>query len=428
MKLGAIIYLQAQLFILLVVIHRSVSIIDLVDDGDCCQLEWKQLIDTGSKRFIPSSAIAIGKTVHGFDIYYFDKPNGYYFAVINSTAKDRPLRFAAGHTGYVDWTGGYVLSNPHNCVLGWNENFIESNVRSYPRYTTDDYFCKLLYKGSWYYGVGARFPNEYITGVDIDTGKQIWRSEKTQYLYVDCVASLKNQMTSELYDMDLDIESLMAGDNEQVVASTEVTNESDEDQFIRVELKAEVMSSLEMKHETKLRQFSKTKWGIHASESFKAGIPLLEGILDLSSTTTVEGGYDSAQIKDNFTRTGELSFHSKRTAYKLDQEIKVKARTNTKVLIRTKPVQGKKEFTAYYRIKPNSSPQMWTNDRILHTLKRMGFKDVNKIKKSNGSLIIPYKGELAIKSGFDTHALIVSRSLNSTDTTEIFKKVLMPTR
>ena len=429
MKLGQIICLQ--IFILSVVIHLSLSIIELVDEGDCCQLVWEEIIDTRNKRFIPSSAIPVGRTVRGFDIYYFNNPDGFqsgYSGLINSTAKDRPYLYLRG---YVNWAKGYVLSNPHNCFLGWNDNFTESNVRSYPQISANNYFGRFFENNTWFYGThgNENGAHDHLDGVDIDSGHQSARKGE-EYLYVDCIASFKNQMSSELYGMDLDIESLMVGDenNEQVVASTEVTNESDEDQFIRVQLDAEVMSSLEMKHETNLRQFSKTKWGIHASHSAKVGIPLLESILDLSSKTTVEGGYDSTQIKDNFTRTGELSFHSKRTAYKLDQEIKVKARTNTKVLIRTKPIQGRKEFTAYYKIKPDSSPEMWTNDRILNNLKRMGFKDVNKIKQSNGSLIISYKGELAIKTGFDTHALIVSRSLDSTDTTEIFKKVLMPTR
>ena len=423
MKLGATINLQTQL-ILLAVVHHSFCYINLVDEGDCCQLEWKQLIDTGSKRFIPSSAISIGKTVLGYDIYFFEKPGGHYHGAINNTAKDRPF---TEKDGYINWTEGYVLSNPHNCVWGWSNNLTETNVRSYPRDDLDDCFGKFYDKGIQYYGMYFSFGS--LSGINLDVGHQKYSHpyESVQYLYVDCVASLENQMTSELFDMDLDIESLLAGD-EETIATTEVTNESDVDRFFKIQLNAEVTSSLEMKHNTKLSQFSKTKWGIHPSGSVKAGILLLERLLDLPSTTSPEKGYDATQMKDTFTRTGELSFNSKRTVYKVDQVIEVKARTNAKVLIRTKPVQGRKEFTVYYKIKPDSSPEMWTNDRILNTLKRMGFEDLDKITQSNGFLIIPYKGELAIKSGFDTHVQIVSRPLDSTTTADIFKKVFMTTR
>lgn len=41
------------------------------------------------------------------------------------------------------------------------------------------------------------------------------------------------------------------------------------------------------------------------------------------------------------------NLHVKRTAYKPDQDIKVKARTNVKVFVRTKSVEGRKKFTTY---------------------------------------------------------------------------------
>lgn len=400
---------------------------ELIDDGDCCKLELKNLIDVrGRKKFIPSSAIP-ALSENGLETYFFIKEIPFdkfhtHVGAINNTAKGFAFNWA--NESYSNWTTGAVLSNPNQCVLGWNVTklpLVDTNKWSYPKLVS--------FKGPHFFGryksfIGATYGENgnHLNGVSMVDEKVQNINSDFELLYVDCAASIKSQLSSELLDIDMDRGDLLkqSGDGEVVVSSTDVTNNSDEDQMMKIDLDAEIFSSLEMTQNTKLFDFSQTKWGFHVDTSNLGWL----GKIGLS----INGGHDSEEVKKNFTRMGYVSVQSKRTAYKLNQEIKVKARTKTQVFIKTKPIRGNTHFTAYYKMSPRISVDMWTNDRVLSSIQRTGFEDWEKIITKNGSLIVPVTGHLSVESGFDTKAEIISTPLDSSQPKEVFKKVLLPTR
>ena len=364
-------------------------------------------------------------SMNGMNVYYFAFKDGYNLGVINNTATGYALDFLGP---YYKWTEGRVLSNPNDCVLGWNvrngEVYLDTNELFYPR----------LDKGKEYFGrsgpyVGLTWnyhkSGNFLSGTDIKRGvfSRIRDMSTVELLYVDCFASLKNQLWSELYHIELDRSTPQEGqeEGEEVVSSTEVTNNSNQDQVVKVDLDAEMFSSMEMTHESKLHEFSQTKWAVHGSVD-------LRWLGKVLASFSLDGGYDAKSIKENFTRTGSVSVESKRTVYKLNQEIKVKARTKTQVFIKTRPIRGDTQFTAYYKLKPRTPSRMWTHERIIASMRRAGFEDWDKTKTENGSLVMPIRGQLAIETGFETVAEVVSTPLGSDSPAEVMRSPLMPTR
>ena len=397
----------------------------LLDPGNCCQLELTSVIDEGNEKFIPRSAIA-ALSMNGMNVYYFVFNNGWDLGVINNTATGYALDFLGP---YYKWTEGRVLSNPNDCVLGWNvrngEVYLDTNELFYPRLDKrKEYFGRSgPYVGMTgnYHTIGT-LPS--FAGTDIRRGvfSRIQDMSTVQLLYVDCAASLKKLLSSELYHIELDRSALSfdKGKPEEVVSSTEVTNNSDEDQKMKIDIDAEIFSFLDMRHESKLQEISKTKWGVHGS----GDLGWVGKILSMNFRPN--GDYDTESAKENFTTTGRVVVQSRRNVYRFNQKIKVKARTRMQVLIKTKPIKGKTPFTAYYKISAKSSPSIWTDERILRSIRRTGFTDYEKIQKINGSLIIPIKGHLAVETGFETQAEIISTPLGSSFPEEVSKKLLAP--
>lgn len=96
----------------------TVSSLELDFKGDdCCQLKWLPLIERGSKRFIPSSGVSV-TSANGTRWFYFMKEDQRKFAIISEEVDKLPI-FLEDSRREGPWEGGLVLSNPHNCVLGW---------------------------------------------------------------------------------------------------------------------------------------------------------------------------------------------------------------------------------------------------------------------------------------------------------------------
>ena len=387
-------------------------------------LELENLVDVGSQKFIPSSAIP-ALIQNGLETYFFITKGGLGtrapVGAINNTVEG--YAFIRGEIPYKHWTTGAILANPNQCVVGWHLAefpLVDTNKLSHPKLGFRGGKINFGRYGS-YIG-GTYWEGTHLSGVDMVTEGTKNINSDFELLYVDCFASLKNQLSSELYHIDLDSSLTREGDKkkEEVVSSTEVTNNSDEDQVIKVDLNAEMFSSMKMTHESKLYEFSQTEWGVHGS----ADLGWIGKIFGASFS--LDGGYDAKSIKENFTRTGSVSVESKRTVYKLNQEIKVKARTKTQVFIKTRPIRGDTQFTAYYKLKPRTPSRMWTHERIIASMRRAGFEDWNKTKTENGSLVMPIRGRLAIETGFETVAEVVSTPLNSDSPAKVERSLLMP--
>ena len=193
----------------------------------------------------------------------------------------------------------------------------------------------------------------------------------------------------------------LISDQHQALDMTEIINDSDDEQIARADLTVDTDSSLEMSHETKLDTMSTTKFGMSASVDF----PLKIFSIGLKSE------FEKTDYKRNFTRDGYISFNSKKTVYKFKQSINMKPRTRTKVVIGSRPVRGTQKFKAHYMLKPTVKSASMSNERIIRTLERLGFTDLDKIKTVNGSLVLTYDGEMSIEGGIDTHVSLESKSI-----------------
>ena len=417
---------ETSFVIILLLISISSTRGLLYDPGNCCKLDVKDLIDEGNEKFVPTDAIPV-VSANDMDVYYFILNSGWTVGAINNSADG--YAFDYNKKKYLKWTEGKVLTNPNDCVLGWNvrnaDIHLDTSKRFYPRLQRRrEYFGR---SGSFIGNTGDYHNASIYTnlfGIDIARGevKDVKDMSTVELLYVDCAASLKKLLSSELYHIELDRSALSfdKGKPEEVVSSTEVTNNSDEDQKMKIDIDAEIFSFLDMRHESKLQEISKTKWGVHGS----GDLGWVGKILSMNFRPN--GDYDTESAKENFTTTGRVVVQSRRNVYRFNQKIKVKARTRMQVLIKTKPIKGKTPFTAYYKISAKSSPSIWTDERILRSIRRTGFTDYEKIQKINGSLIIPIKGHLAVETGFETQAEIISTPLGSSFPEEVSKKLLAP--
>lgn len=410
---------------------------ELVDNNDCCQLEWRIVNDKGNgRRFIPSSAISLGKTVHGFDIYFFMGIEAKHFGLINSTTQG--LAFV-GPDGLITWGNGHILSNPNKCHVSWqdeptNDEPIDSVRYNLPSYhvfvgrdpvSANHFGAHYDPQGLSYFGYFDQvIGSKTLYAYNIDKSHFRVYNSSLVFLRVDCIQSLNDQVVAELIDVDFDVNSLVGenGSKEKVLASTEVLNEGDDAEWFKVNLDATIAPSLKMSHETVLPQFVQTEWGLN--ETLSTSFALIEDTLDLSPLVPAE---EKARLKDQFVKSGKLSFLLDALVYKFHEDIKVAPKTSVKVVIKTKPIRGHKDFTAYYRITPSTSYKMWTNKRILGTLERLGFEDLRLIEEVNGELVLAVEGRLSINTGLDTQVSIITRPLDSQDSTETFYKKLIPT-
>ena len=386
------------------------------DDGDdCCQLEWTPIIEAGHKRFIPADAVVAGRDINGTNWYYIRKPNREETGIIS----DIVTKFAVFYkyrSGIVEddtWNGGYILTNPNQCIIGHLER---TGVFPFDE-TTEKQFPRVRYHGFAYYpgvndsaiSIGNAYENDpgnyRYYGVRLATRGFHQSSYGEKVLYVDCRASLMRQLSAELYDMDIDVKQLIGSQEHQAVARTEVVNDGEYEQMAHVDLTADINTAVDMKHDNQLSTVAETKWGVHSSLNLK----FLENFFKVAASAS----RDSHSLKDNFTSTGSVRFESSTSTYKFTQSVRMKAKSRTKIVINTRPIQGSQKFTAYYKLTPKVAfSKSLTLERTLGTLQRLGFRDFGKIRKVKGTLVLAYEGYLSVDSGFDTHVLIESVPLS----------------
>lgn len=396
-------------------------------ENDCCQLEWIRIIETGFKRFIPSTAVLAGTSINGTKWYYIRKPNRKETGIISDAVSKLPLFYKRNGQNVVveedSWNDGLILANPNECVIGWWERKGETPIdetleKKFPTVQFEHFAS--YWPNSDSSALGSVFEvNPYthdFYGIQLRDRGPFYGTDYSIYiLYIDCKESLMKHLSAELYDIKLDIGKLMESKDHQAVATTEVVNESDLDQDGNVDLVAEINSKVEMNHETQLRTVADTKWGVEGTLNMK----FVENFLFVSASQELEikAGYNSHTVKDNFTKYGSVRMDSSRTLYKFSQSVLMKARTKTQVVINTRPIKGSQKFTAFYRLTPSMiSSSSWTNERILGSLQRVGFVHYDRIKTINETLILSYDGAIAIDSGFDTHVLISSTPLTGSPT------------
>ena len=396
------------------------------EENDCCQLEWSPIIEAGHKRFIPADAVVAGRDLNGTNWYHIRKSTRQEAGIISDIVTKPALFYRHDDRVIIEdtWTGSVVLTNPNQCVLGW-----KLREKSYDKFdeTMQYQFPRVKQRGFAYYpsttadaavSVGTSWEDEpsHYKYYGIQLQNRVWtqNSYGEKVLYVDCKASLLNQLQAELYDIDVDMKELLGSKKHQAVATTEVVNDGDVEQMANVDLTADISTAIEMKHDTQLRTVAETKWGVHGSLNLK----FVENFffVKASQEVNVNGGFDSRSLKENFTKDGTIRFDSTKTTYKFTQSVRMKPKSKTKIVINTRPIQGSQKFTAYYKLTPKMvNKKSWTVSRTLNTLQRIGFKDYNRVKTINNTLVLTYEGQIAVDTGFDTHVLIESRLLNETD-------------
>ena len=392
----------------------TASVLGLDYKGDdCCQLEWLPLIERGNKRFIPSSGVSVS-SINGTRWYFMTNKTRQQFGIISEEVDKRPI-FLEDRNKEGSWKGGLVLSNPHNCVIGWQrfdkgDRVWETPERQFPTFKGKYFlgsertkFDEMIEKGE---KIGYAFEVTPWTHdgnyFNLNTTSFAWSGlyKFICPLYVDCKESLKHQLTSELVDMDMDMNGISSTEH-QAVDMTEIVNDSDDPQTARVDLTANINSAVEMNHETQLNSVSTTKWGVSVN------MKILYNIFSFG----LKSEFENSELKSNFTKSGYLSVNSKETIYKFRQSVNMKPRTKTKIVIKSRPTRGTQKFKAHYMLRPTAKSASMSNERIIRTLERLGFTDLDKIKTVNGSLVLTYDGEMSIEGGIDTHVSLESKSI-----------------
>lgn len=412
-----------------------------VSENSCCNLAWKPLIRlaNGSKA-VPSSAILFGQRSDGIKIYMVHR-NEHKPLSIDEFAQ---FGFVTDEQGGTiihcttlgscetrnDWNSynTYVLANPNDCEIGWLKRTKGRAIQS----TMEKHFpaVQMMWQVHYYGKVSQSDPSKVdkVGALMHDTQKFLCtlvesgefcteNDGEIETLYVDCAATLRKQLQAELFQIDYDTDFLNAN-NPQVLAVTEIVNDSDVDQKVNVLLKANMQSSIQMSHETKLRELTETKWGVHSTAYASVSGGFL--FAKFSAGVSVSGGYEEYNLKDKFASEGAISFESSETEYEFNQEVLIRNRSRNKISINTQPIDGSQKYTAYYRIDPKESKSLSQNN-ILATFARLGYSDI-QFELVNGSLIFKSEGYMSVSAGYNTHVLIESYSLNPNSQRKLYSQ------
>ncbi|KAJ6647128.1 Formin-like protein 1, partial [Pseudolycoriella hygida] len=380
----------------------------LDQDETCCQLKWLYVTDLGNgRKAIPSTAILFGE--HNNRKVYMGKYGSYTDV---GFITDEQLEF---YTICVDngnsvtqinsWNGVFVLSNPNNCQIGWlpkikNQRVFNTMGKQFQSHTgPGQIFSRIASPDGVIVGVTNSAAVGNFLGTALNKKCYTESNTQAQLLYVDCEKSLTKQLEAELYRLDFESNdfSNVGNGNNQVLAVTEVINNGDtvNDQLVKVDLSANILSTLRMEHKSELREISKTKWGIHASASVTTG-----GFLKIfvQAKAEVSGGVDVEHMTETFASEGKISFESKESKYNFQQEILVRKHTKTKITINTNQIDESQKYTAYYKLNLDQLPP----SSILATLKRLGHRNI-ELETIDGVLVYKTEGFMSLSSGFNTH-------------------------
>lgn len=408
------------IFVITVTVASSLEASPEFDNGfDCCPLEWLPVITSGSSRFIPRTAIEAG-----FDrsrkLYYVKSPLvDDSFGVIDDSVYGRLGFYARGFD--VSWHNSVVLSNPHGCDVSWwqrediTQHPPEVSERLFPR-SKGKFFARLKYfkdkekKQLDRQVVGFKEYDRstfYLINLEYKKAESIANAQDLELLYINCTSSIKRLLTSELFDIQYDIDQLIKHEKEVTLAATRVDNLSQNEEETEVSLNAEIASSLQMTHETHLNETTNVAYTVHGSASMNFVIGLFGTI-----SGTVDGQYSRDALMSNFTKTGKVHISTKKTAFNFKQLVRTKGRHSSEIKITMTPVEGTVPFIARYRIMPTADRDAWTNEKIIAALKRSGFEDWSLIRQVNETLIIEYKGSISVEAGIDTRIVIQSQSMD----------------
>lgn len=386
------------------------------DNGfDCCPLEWLPVIKSGLSRFIPRSAIEAG-----FDrsrkLYFVKSPLVQdSFGVIDDSVYGAPGFYSKGFE--IPWQDSLVLSNPHGCDISWwkrediSQHPPEVSERLFPR-SNGKFFARLKYskdkekKSVDRQVLGYKEYDRstfYLINLEYKKVESIANAPDLEMLYVNCTSSIKKLLTSQLYDIQYDIDKLIKHEEQVTLAATRVDNLSPDEEETEISLNAEITSSLQMTHETHLNETTNVDYTIHGSASMNFVIGLFGSV-----SGTVDGHYSRDTLMSNFTRTGKVSISMKKTAFKFKQLVRTKSLYTSEIKITMTPVEGTVPFVARYKIIPTVNEEAWNNEKIIAALKRSGFEDWSLIKEENQTLTIDYRGSLSVEAGMDTRIEIKS--------------------
>lgn len=416
--------LQIFIFTILTCLFNIVSCEYDFDNGqNCCPLEWLPVIESSNSRFIPRTAIEAG--FGRSRKLYFVKTNQIIdsFGAIDDSVYGRLGFYKEGFE--IPWKGSYVLSNPHGCDVSW---WTREDVSQHPPETSErlfpmkngNFFARLKYYKDKEKTIineekigfkEYKYSNFYQIDLEYKKGDKIDKAPGLELLYINCTSSLKKHLTSELFDINYDLNELIKSEKEKTLATTEIVNDSDFDQTTIVTLSAQISSSLKMEHETHLNETTNMSWTIHGSASMNFAIGLFGQI-----SGNVEGEHSGDVCMSNFTKTGKVSISTKQTVFKFKQPVTTKANYKTKLSINMTPIEGSLPFIARYRIVPSTSKDAWDNEKIISALQRSGFEDWSLISQVDGVLVIEYKGKISVEAGLNTRIVIDSKPLQKVPT------------
>ena len=407
-------------FVVTLILASSLDASSDFDNGfDCCPLEWLPVIKSGVSRFIPRTAIQAG-----FDrsrkLYFVKSPLVQdSFGVIDDSVYGALGFYSQGFD--VPWPNSLVLSNPHGCDVSWwqrediSQHPPEVSDRLFPR-LNGKFFARLKYFKDKEKKIVDRQvlgykeydrSTFYLINLEYKKIESISSAQDLEMLYVNCTSSIKKLLTSQLYDIQYDIDELIKHEKQVTLAATRVDNLSPDEESTEISLNAEISSSLQMTHETHLNETTNVAYTIHGSASMNFVIGLFGSI-----SGTVDGDYSRDTLMSNFTKTGKVSISTKKSAFNFKQLVRTKGRHSSEIKITMTPVEGTVAFVARYRIIPTVDEEAWNNEKIIAALKRSGFEDWSLIKEENETLTIGYKGSISVEAGMDTRIVIQSHPID----------------
>ena len=394
----------------IIILHLLLVTVDSeVFNEDCCPLEWRRF-DT----FPPSDAVLIGKR-DGIKRYWVRNQqlhsdfyttgiradNSKEFWFIDSVDKEARSSVTPNTE---------ILTNPLNCTLDW---WRRSYKYEMPPELTNEVPIKtpsgggFEYLAVWNEDRGARGgfildrqerSSDHQYFFSPDNNEYYWkRINGPQVLKTKCRESVRKNAKVELADLQFSLWPLVDGKSGIALQSATIMNQGSTPSTTTVSLKSDISYTVQVSVKN---QFG-NKFEISSSANGGISIP---GLGDFGATLGQR--YEFSKL----TKTGKLDIKSERTEFKFEQKVKEPPKSKTVIRIMTTPVHGNVPITAVYRI---SSPdyRIWSNDAMKRAFRRIGFTDVQNMYVTNGTLYLPYKGEMAISAGYETHVNITSYSL-----------------
>ena len=407
---------------------------DLRGHDDCCKLNWEQVTKfSNSRTSIPNNAILAGSREEDQVQLYFGIWEDYFTVLTDEVSKeaytiywnmteDKLKRlFRNGSTDI------YILNNPNKCYIDWFERSIDDyttiedtatkyfpnlmvnlngKIKKYVfgRHVTNESESKSVGLIEVPTGGKSFLSSDYWRGPDISLGSLYVPSKYDilEILHIDCQKTMLKNFRAELYNIEFDTD-LMAESDKKVVAKTEIINDSDVTQKSSVELRSEVISSLEMRHE------SRTKNILDGSISARLMGSLGGNLKKIGFSLSGGAGITAGLRKETLASEGTIEFESFKTFFRFHETIHVKPKTKTIISINTNILNGSRPYTAYYSIIPSGLNLIDKQgfETVKNTFKRLGYDDI-EIDFHKRTLEFKVPGVINLSGGYDSHVIIES--------------------